>query len=343
MNQSVTNLLNQYRNTRFVEHFTAYLDCGDMAPSSEAIRTRAALYFCELYGKTELLSDVGSINYGHAEDFRNALAGCRSKTTANIYFANLRSFFSWLASRGHIARNPFAEVRLFTVEAEHIKPYSDAEIARILMVANARWAAATLLGLSSMRRSEIGNMVVSDIDFGAGHIRVSPKTDTAETWSWTVKNHQAQIVPLPELIGTLKGAVNLHMLLLDLIDSLEGGQPYIFLSKGQYRRRLRERDAGTLTWEKRVNPWTSFSRDWRNLLQRAKVDRRRFHDLRGTCATRLGDFMPLAKVQKLMRHSSPQITARYIQVDRDELVAESAGILGRCYAAGSNRETQSVR
>lgn len=337
MEQSVQNLLDKYGHTRFGELFADYIECSDIAPSSQAIRGRAALYFCEQYGRGALLENPGEIGYAHAEDYRNALAKTRSKTTANIYFLNLKPFFSWLASRGFIERNPFREVRAFRIEQQHVKPYSDAEIARILMVANVRWQAATLLGLSSVRRSEIGNMVVSDIDFEQGLIRVSPKKDTPETWSWTVKNHQAQIVPLPQLIGTLKGRVNLHKLLLDLIDDLGStGQPYLFLSRPQYKRRLAERDGGTLTWDKRVNPWTSFSRDWRNLLKRAKVDHRRFHDLRGTCATRLGDFLPLAKVQKIMRHSSPQITARYIQVDRDELVAESAGILGRCYGKDAN-------
>ena len=336
MEQSVANLLSKYGRTKFGQLFGMWIASGDMAESSEAIRGRAARHFCDLYRGTPLLDDIAAIDYGHAEDFRNAMSKERSKTSANIYFANAKAFFGWLAVRGHIRINPFARVKMFTVEERHRKPYKDEEIARILSVANTRWRAATLLGLSSVRRSEIGNLVVSDIDFEAGYIRVSPKRDTPETWTWTVKNHQAQIVPLPELIGTLRGPVNLHKLLLDLIDELEGGQPYLFLSRGQYRRRLAERDAGTLTWDKRVNPWTSFSRDWRNLLLRAAVDHRRFHDLRGTCATRLGAFLPLAKVQKLMRHSSPAITARYIQVDRDDLVAESAGILGRCY--GTNAE-----
>ncbi len=207
------------------------------------------------------------------------------------------------------------------------------EIERLLKVADNRMRVAILLALSSLRRAEVLNLVINDIDFDKGYILVSPKKDTKETWPWEIKDHNQAITPLPEIIRLPETMINLHTELIKLIDQLPEGQPYVCLTSKQYKFMMAHKAAGTLIWEMCNSPWRGFSRDFQLLLKKASVEPRRFQDLRGTFATRmLNNGCSLVETQKLLRHSSPQTTARYyIEVEEQKLVAKSASICGKCY------------
>ncbi len=306
MKQSVTEL------------FKKYLECSDLTESSIDIKRRAFGYYLELLGDVEL----GYLGFCHGEDLRNYLAKGRAKQSANIYLQNIKPFFAWLVRRGHIPVDPFSEVSLFKIGEEITETYSPDEIKRILWVADDRWRAIVLLALSSMRRAEILNLTVRDIDFGESFIYIRQKKDTETTWSWTIKNHNEAIVPL------IKSA---EPLLTAMIDELSG-QPYVLLKPEYYRRLMARRQAGTLNFRLRNCPWGNFTRDFNGLLDRASVPRKKFHSLRATFATRMdSENFSLRQIQKLMRHSCPQTTARYIRHEEHELVAKSADILEKYY------------
>lgn len=312
---------------KITNRFELYLKCSQLAESSIAIKSRALGYFCELYGDCE----VKEITYGRAEDYRNYLLKGRSEVSVNIYLKNFAPFFSWMVKRRFIDVNPFADLKLFSVDNKRPQAYTPEEIARLIMVADTRWRAIILLGLSSLRRAEILNLCVQDIRFDKNLIMITPKLNSEYTWSWRIKNHNQAAVPLPEKICTIDEELNLHRILIELIEWLPARQPYVFIKPDLYRDLIAKSKAGKLDWERRNNPWGNFSRDFRNLLKKAKVKTRRFHDLRGTFATRMSDHLPLRKIQKLMRHKSPQTTAGYIHVEEEQLVAESAQICEKCY------------
>lgn len=300
------------------ELFEKYLECSDLTDSSVDIKRRVFKYYLCLFSEV----DIGFISYCHAEDFRNYLAKGRSKQSANIYLQNFKPFFSWLAKRRFIPADPFAEVSLFRIGTEITEVYTEDEIRRMLLVADTRWRTIILLALSSMRRAEILNLTVRDIDFDGSLIYIREKRDSETTWAWTIKNHNAAIVPM---------AAAVEPLLTELMSSL-GSQPYVILPQRSYHRLIDRKQAGTLNFRLRNCPWGNFTRDYYSVLSRASVERKKFHSLRATFATRMdGEDFSLREIQKLMRHSCPQTTARYIRHDQHELIAKSGAVLDKYY------------
>lgn len=302
MKQSVTSL------------FGLYLDRSGLAESSVAIKKRVLKKFVANFGDM----DVSNVNFGHVEDFKNIVKKGRSESSANMDLQNFKPFFSWLVKRGYIRMNPFAGLKLYNVPEKQRPIYTPEEIERILLVGGLRWNAAVLLALCSMRRSEVLNLVVRDIDFDNGRILVSPKKDTANTWRWDIKDYNQALVPMPELVAKY---------LIELMEPLKE-QPYVILKKRHYERMLERKTEGKLTFENRNRPWLNFDRDFQHLLRRAKVEPKRYHDLRATFATNMAGVLSLTDTQKLMRHSSPTTTAKYyIRIEEQKLVARASKII----------------
>jgi len=309
--------------------FRAYLSCGDFAESTVAIKQRAVRFFVKAFGDM----DIKDVDYSHAEDFRNWLTKGRNKTTANIYTQNFKPFWSWLVKRGYITANPFSTVKRFVVDEQRCQVFSSEEIERLLLVSNLRWKTMILLGLSSMRRSEILNIVVDDIYFDRNYILIASKKDTKQTWRWGTKNHKKSIVPLPETIKLPHIEVNLHEFLKEQIETLPTKQPYVFVQPHYYQKLMALKSNGGIDWELRNNPSGNFSRQFLAIQKRAKIPPRRFHDLRATFATNMAQHMSLVEVQKLMRHSSPQTTAKYyVEVNQQDLAVKANGICSECYS-----------
>jgi len=299
--------------------FKLYIERSQLRESSIEIKSRAAELFVKWFGDLS----IDKVGYGHAEDYRNLLLKERNTTSVNIYIQNFKSFWAWLVKRGYIDKNPFADIKMLPSGRQRIKPFTPDEIERILKVADNRWKAIVLLGLASMRRAEVLNLVVSDIYFDKDYICINPKKDTLYTWQWDIKNYcNEAIVLLPEMARNL---------LLGLIEELPVKQPYVFLTPERYQGCMRLKLEGKLTHRIRNCPWGNFSRDFRNLQRRAKViPTRRFHDLRGTFATTMSQYLSLTDVQRLMRHASSNTTAQYyIKPERQKLVAKANGLMDK--------------
>ncbi|MBN1377872.1 MAG: site-specific integrase [Gammaproteobacteria bacterium] len=302
------------------ELFNMYLQCSVLAESSADIKKRAAGYFLKLFG--DMSPDL--ITFCHTEDFKNFLAKGRSNQSANIYLQNFKPFFTWMMKRGYIKTNPFSELKMFAIGTELTEKFNADELERILKVADTRWKVIVLLGLSSMRRAEILNLTVRDIDFDRAFIYIRGKKDSDTTWPWQIKNHNQAIVPLIKAV---------EQPLIELIEDL-GKQPYVVVVPEYYQRLMDRKAAGTLNFRLRNCPWGNFTRDFYCLLDRASVPRKRFHALRATFATKLDEKkFSLREIQKLMRHSSSQVTARYIRHEQQELIARSGETLNEilCY------------
>jgi len=308
--------------------FELYLARSDLAESSVALKRRALKWFVEIFGDLS----VESVNYAIAEDYRTILAKGRSKSAANFYLQNFKPFFAWMLKSGYANQNPFASVSLYQIPEQQRPVYSPVEIARIIAVGGLRWKVAILLALCSMRRAEVLNLVVRDIRFDQAYILISPKKETINTWRWDIKDHNQAIVPMPERIQLPNGEVNLHNLLIELIEKLPFSQPYVMLKPNHYQKMMHLKANGELNYELRNNPWPGFSRDYRALLRRAKVTHKRYHDLRATFATGMAQYLTLTETQKLMRHSSPNTTAKYyIRHEQQQLVAKASEIVKKYY------------
>lgn len=313
------------------EGFALYLSKRALAESSVEVKTRAKRLFIEAIGDLP----VKSVSFAEAEDYKMWLAKSRSVASANIYLANLKPYFGWLKMRGHIDQDPFATITLFETEHKRREVFGPAEIERILRVADLRWQMITLLGLCSLRRSEVLNLTVDDINWQGGYIRITPKADSQTTWQWAIKNHRAAIVPMPEIFTLPDMIVNLHNLLRELITELPIGQPYVCVQPETYERLLMMKSVGGLTWKWRNCPWQNFTRDWLRILKRAAVNRRCFKALRATMPTEMSQRgVPIKDVQQLLRHKSIQTTAEYyIATDERRLIQTTAEIASKFYVS----------
>lgn len=319
--------------------FRLYVSCGDFQESTVAIKNRAVRYFVEAFGDM----DIKDVNYSHAEDFRNWLTKKRAKTSANIYVQNFKPFWSWLVKRGYTTANPFSTVKRYKIDDERKKTFSSDEIENLLLVSDLRWKVMILLGLSSMRRGEVQNLVIDDIYFDRNYILIAPKKDTKLTWRWNIKNHNQSIVPLPEIIKFPHMEVRLHEFLKELVEALPPKQPYVCVTPRYYQKLLAMKSNGGISWELRNNPCGNFSRDFTNVQKRAKIPPRRFHDLRATFATNMSKHLNLVETQKLMRHSSPQTTAKYyIEIDQQDLAVKSNAICSKCYSDAVSGDAENI-
>jgi integrase len=335
----------RWRKMKMVrEGFALYLTKRALAESSVEVKKRALELFIESAAPAvsvetnagvhrELDMPVESVGFCEVEDFKMWLAKTKSKASANIYLANLKPFFGWLEKRGIIKQDPFAAITFFETDSRRKEIFTPAEIERIMQVASLRWQVITLLGLCSLRRSEVLNLTKNDLNWQGGYLRITPKQQTANTWAWTIKNHRAAIVPMPEIFTLPDMIVNLHQRIRELIAETPYGQQYICVQPEVCSRMLKMQTEGKLCWHWRNCPWQNFTRDWLRLLKRAAVTPKRYHDLRATMPTTMAERgVPITDVQRLMRHKSVQTTARYyIATDESKLVKTTTDIALKYY------------
>jgi len=304
----------EFEKTKLNNRLTDYMGRSHLEESSEEVLRRAVKWFVELHGDIE----PALVRYGHADDYRSWLKKGRAGSSANTYLAMIGGLFKWLLRRGYIGSDPFDGVKRFKVAERKFDIYTPEEIRRIIKVADDRWRAVVCLGLCSMRRAEIQNLLVSDIDFASNEIHIKPKKLSETTWPWQIKNHNEALVGIEDSIAQM---------LMKLIDSLTGSrQPYVILRPKYWKRNLVRQKEGTLSHRDRNLPWGNFNREFKALLRRARVPDKRFHDLRGTFATvNYRDGLELIDLQYLMRHSSIQTTARYVKKEEERKLLKKSG------------------
>lgn len=303
------------------QRFCEYVNRSDLADSSLSVLERAFGWFIGFVGDIE----PDKIRYGHVDDFGSWLKKGRAGTTANTYMSMLKGFFGWLNRRGYIAADPFDGIRRFDEAERQFSCYSIDEINRILRVADLRWRVIVSLALSSMRRAEILNLHVADIDFANNEIHIRPKIESQTTWQWSIKNHNEALVGIDESVAKM---------LIELYEQLKGKHPYIILTEDYWRRNIERQQIGELKHHHRNCPWGNFTRDYKALLRRARVPAKRFHDLRSTfCTEWYREGFDLLELQDLMRHRSLETTKRYIKrADKQNLRLRSSRTFKKYYA-----------
>jgi len=297
-----------------------YLKRSNIEESSVEVLKRSVRWFIEMHGDIK----PQDVTFSHVDDFRAWLRKGRSGSTANTYMAMIKGIFRWLRDRGDIRSNPFDGVKRYGTSAKNYDIYKPDEIRRVLRVADLRWKTIVCLALCSMRRAEILNLHVSDIDFERNEIRIIGKIKSPISWPWSIKNHNEALVGINEMIAKM---------LIELIEQLAGKQPYIVLKERYWKRNLEKQEAGTLTHALRNCPWGNFTRDFRSLLKRARVPAKRFHDLRRTFANNIyQDGFSLIDLKYLMRHASIQTTELYIKkIEERKLISQSGRTFRKYY------------
>ena len=222
--------------------------------------------------------DITDFEYCRAEDFQQWLYGRdHSPATVKSYRKAIQSMMRWCWRRGYCDGDPFDGLRQPRVPQAEIRVYSEAEVQAMLAAADQRiWRARILAAVSAgLRKSEVQNLTVGDVNFERNYISVQSKKDTGYTWRWSPKNYQVRRVPLSDSLGNL---------LAEIVAELPAGQPYLMLSDRRYFgiQQLRAKD---LMPERLRTAPDENVRPWRNILSATNI-KGTFHDLRRTAITR---------------------------------------------------------
>ena len=300
--------------------FEVYLARSDLRPASIRFKRKANDYFIEWFGDIP----VNQVKRSMAEDYKTMLAKGRKKRTANGYLANYRPFFRWLFMGGYIPNDPFGGIRLYRITESRRRTFTALELSRLVQTASRLWRVRICLGLLGMRRGEVLNLTVREINQSGrdSHILIQPKKRTENTWPWGIKDHAVRMIALPETMRFAGYEVYLHRDLVRLQEDLEQ-QPYVCLEKRYYDKLMRWQDEGTLTDVNIADPTGNFQRFFRRLQYNAGIrELRRYHELRAAFATKMIAKQGLERAADALGHSSVEITRRYDRRTESQLVAD---------------------
>ncbi len=275
------------------------------------------------YRMKDFIAAVGNvyadaITYRHVEKFQQyCIDKGLSPASANTHIKMVKRIFSLAVKRGQLEKNPFDGIPLLKVPQGIVRLITDQELLRILNAAQELiWKARILLGKTTgLRRGEILNLTINDIDFSLGKIIVQPKSDTKHTWRWVVKDKERREVPLIEEVAQL---------LIELQETVPEGQPHLLLTPERYRYMMQLKASDKLIDRVAKCPDSNFRRNWKVICKHAGIDDVTFHDLRSTCITEWFEqgMMP-HEIQRLAGHSSIETTMKYYVGIRETMIGRA--------------------
>jgi site-specific recombinase XerD len=322
-------------NDRSVSSFKEfYFDRCNLSEGSISPKSRAIDWFIEWTGDRA----VENITKAHAHDYKTLLKKRRpnlSNRSANVYITHLRAFFDFLVRRDEVAKNPFASVVAYSVEQKETKIFDPQELSRLLKVADNQMKVLILLaGLGGARRGEAFNIVRTDV--GKDKIFISSKKRTNTTWAWSIKRSKERYIPYPPVVRLPDITLDLRKLFAELIGTIPPYQPYMCVTKEDYRFYIELSRADKITYEQRICPRRrNFTRDFNRMQKRAMIEPiKTFHALRATFATMLRrNGMKVENAQMLLGHASAQTTLKYyVSVDKEETLLTASKIAENCYS-----------
>lgn len=273
--------------------------------------------------------DVRAISHSHGEKFRQACLDTGNKPhTVAKKIRELKAMFELGVNRNQLDENPFRNVKPpKTPNKTIIHTYSEEQCDRLIREASdyqqdwvLEWDLVITIALTTgMRKSEILNMVWSDIDFDNMTIEISPKENTDYTWTWEIKDTDSRTLPLTEDV------INL---LINLQERRPAGYPYVFLSPKRYDRIQLTRRG---TSNRKKNSWSiqdannsiinNFTEMFNEIKTLAGIKKGTFHDLRRTAITNwFYAGLEITEVMRLAGHSKYDTTLKYYLSVKDDLI-----------------------
>jgi len=266
--------------------------------------------------------DLAEFNYCEAEDYRERLYQRGfSASTVKSYMKAVQLVMNWSWRRGYRSDDPFARLKKPRIPQQEIRVFSHAELCDMLAAApNDRWRAMIMTAVTAgLRKSEVLNLTIRDIDFEKGFIRVQAKKETPQTWPWATKSYACRRVPLTE---------ETNKMLVKRLDELPAGQPYLMLTEKRYWTLQQKRQKGSLPGRLCLRPDENW-RPWDQIMGSVGIEGT-FHDLRRTCITAWTRGLAPQEVQKLAGHASITTTMEYY-------AAVGTDVLDRARTIGATR------
>ncbi len=225
-----------------------------------------------------------------------------SPATVNKTGRHLRGVFSRLVDDGLIDRNPFAKFARIEEQSRHTNVLSRDELKTFLVtVENSENAPgkklAQILALTGRRRIEILTLRRDDIDLVGGKILVMNAKHRQQRKMW---------VPIPD----------------DEI-FLYDGTRHLFSVRGNIAWFLENRGGEEPLHACHPNTLSRWIKAW--LIEIGRGDLHA-HDLRHTYITLLGEHMELWKVQRLVDHSTINVTEGYFHKTAEHVTGLRLGL-----------------
>ncbi len=289
------------------ELFSVFLELRSLSEGTEEIYLAALKYL------VKFLSDRPADAYSpmDAQIFQKRLSDGRSATTVNMYVRAIKAFFNWCVDVEIVSVNPFRRVKSLREKPAVQRVYEDVEITKLLRYAKSdRWRLIiALAATTALRRGEILNLTVGEIDYADGVITLRDKLKTKATWLWSIKDYESRQVPITGYVESL---------LLRVHAALPEGQPYICLTAKRYRQ-LMAKDEILYRWRK--CPEVNFRRTFVATCARSGVEYRKFHTLRGAALTCMAENgLQPHELQAIAGHASVRTTYHYYVRPRKEVL-----------------------
>ncbi len=272
------------------------------------------------YRMRDMISAIGNkyadeVTYRDCERFQQH---CTDKglspASVNTHIKMVRRIFSLAVKREQLERNPFDGLPLLKVPKKSIRLLSEEEYEKIFRFAQSPiWKARLMLAKTAgLRRGEVLNLTINDVDFAKGKIIVQAKATTKHTWRWVVKDKDRRELPLTDEAAQM---------LVDIQTELPHGQPYLLLTPERYRYLIKLSNAGKLIDRISKCPASNFRRDWQCICSKAGIEDITFQNLRATSITEwLEKGMMPHEVQRLAGHSSIDTTMNYYVGIRESMI-----------------------
>ena len=289
------------------------------------------------------IETIGNIDYQHVkhEHGERFIQACldrgNSPATINKKIRSLKRLFQLAKQRGQLEENPFLYVRKPKASQRKVRVYTDEECDRLIKSAClfsgtgcVRWDYLIVVALcTGMRRGELLNTIWSDLDFDRQTIDVSPKENTDQTWEWHIKDTHRRTLPLTKEVT---------LLVAQLRHGQSKSSPYVFVPPSRYARIQKAREQGRWTVQNGICPVNNFTRQFKKILAKAKIENCEFHDLRRTCLTRwFAKGLREYDVMNLAGHADFETTRRFYLAVREDLLQRarkaSAEALGGNFVA----------
>lgn len=275
--------------------------------------------------------DFRIVNFRHGEQFRQScLDRGNAPDTVAKKIRELHALFQLAVKRKQLEENPFHNLaKPKSNKNRVINTYTEEECHRLVKAAAQykqpellEWDLIIIAALTTaMRKSEILNLVWSDIDFNEMTITIACKQNTDETWEWRVKDTDHRTVPMTE---------DLSELLIDLQSRRPVGYPYVFVPPLRYDeiQRIRKGNTskkGKQTWtyeDSRISIIHEFNTIFNRIRKKAGIKQHKtFHDLRRTAITNwFYEKLEINEVMRLAGHSKYDTTLKYYLSVKDDLM-----------------------
>ena len=162
--------------------FERHLAAGNLAPMTRKTYLEAVRLLEAFLVDKGMPQTVANLHREHVEAFiADQLTHWKPATAANRY-GGLRAFFKWAVEEGEISRNPMARMRPPQVGEAQIPILTQTEIERLFAACRGQafearrdLAILRVMATCGLRRAEIGDLKVSDLDLDMGVVRVLGK------------------------------------------------------------------------------------------------------------------------------------------------------------------------